>query len=298
LEIKEPDVKTLLKEKQDEIDRLKAQAAILDGINVSRQAQIALTTVVASSTSGAEPLITSGSAAIRGLTTMLIQELKEHAAATKDWTQMANAAWGSRMSEHCGNLGLEMERRSMQFFGTCKTVLDAVAAAVSTAMEAVPTAISEQVGEIKATVSAVVPAVVDAVVPAVVQGLINSQEFKTGLQAAVQTVVHSDPLMEKMKEAAQAVVHSDPFMEKMKEAAQAAVQSPQFQEKVQAAVRTVVLSTEFLDALAARVTLAQQPTMQQLLQQTSPTSHPPYPPFSSPPPPGAAHWQQGRGGSW
>jgi hypothetical protein len=88
-------------------------------------------------------------------------------------------------------------------------------------------------------------------------------------------------------------------MEKMKEAAQAAVQSPQFQEKVQAAVRTVVLSSEFLDALAARVTLAQQPTMQQLLQQTSPSSHPPYPAFSSPPPPGAPHWQQGRGGgSW
>ena len=67
---------------------------------------------------------------------------------------------------------------------------------------------------------------------------------------------------------------------------------------MQAAVQTVMLSTEFLDALAARVTLAQQPTMQQLLQQTSPPSHAPYPTFSSPPPPGAPHWQQGRGGSW
>ncbi len=201
---------------------------------------------------------------------------------------MANAAWGSRMSEHCGNLGLEMERRSTQFFGTCKTVLEAAPAAVSTAMEAVPTAISEQTGEFKATVSAVVPAVVDAVVPAVVQGLINSQEFTEGLQAAVQTVVHSDPLLDKMKEAAQAVVFSGPFMEKMKEAAQAAVESPQFQDKVQVAVRTVVLSTEFMDALAARVTLAQQPMMQQLLQQTSPSSHAPYPAFGSPPPPGVS----------
>jgi hypothetical protein len=278
-------VSLILKQQQDEIDRLKSQAALA-------------ATVVQRFPAGAETPVTSDSAAIRGLTTGLLQEFKDQAAATKEWTQMANAAWGSRMSEHCGNLALEMERRSTQFFGTCKTVLDAVPAAVSTAMEAVPTAISEQAGEFKAAVEGVAPAVVNAVVPALIQGLVDSPEYHTELVAAGLSVVNSEPFMLKMKEAAQATVLSDPFVEKMKEAAQAAVQSPQFQEKVQAAVRTVVLSSEFLDALAARVTLAQQPTMQQLLLQTSPSSHPPYPAVSSPPPPGAAHWQQGRGGSW
>ena len=59
---------------------------------------------------------------------------------------------------------------------------------------------------------------------------------------------------------------------------QAAFDIPQFQEKVSGAVRAVMLSSEFMDAIAARVivTLAQQPVMQQLLQQTSPVPHAPY----------------------
>ncbi len=57
---------------------------------------------------------------------------------------MCNAAYSSRMSEHCGNLALEMERRSTQFFGICKTALHAVPNAVFAAMEAVPTAISHR----------------------------------------------------------------------------------------------------------------------------------------------------------
>ena len=73
-----------MKEQQDEIERLKAQISFNEAIEVSRNAQIALSTVVRGTSAGFETPVTSGSAALRGLTTTLITEFKEQAAATKE----------------------------------------------------------------------------------------------------------------------------------------------------------------------------------------------------------------------
>ena len=272
LEIKVADGDSV-KEEQQESRRLKAADAALAEAMALRSDALA-----DKEETGPIP----GSSAVRALTAVLLAEFKQHAVATKEWNQMANAAWGARMSEHSNSLAMEMERRSTQLFVTCKAALDTVPSAVAAAMETVPTAISEQVDGFKEQVSGVAPAVVDAVVPAVVQGLIKSVEFNEHLQGAVETVVRSTK-----------------FLEKSIEAVQAVLDSPQFQDKVSGAVKAVMLSAEFMDAIAARVTLAQQPVMQQLLQQTSPVSHAPYPSFSSPPPPGTQHqhsqWQQPQG---